>query len=87
MTITVPDELMTTAKLTPEQVRFDLAIGLYVDRQATLGKVAALAGLSQSDFLDELGKRHIPVHYDLVDLAADLHTVCVLRKKRETEQP
>ena len=43
--------------------------------------------MSQSDFLDELGKRHSPVHYDLVDLAADLHTVCVLRKKRETEQP
>jgi len=57
-------------------------------RRPTLGKVAALgSGMSQSDFLDELGKRHSPVHYDLVDLAADLHTVCVLRKKRETEQP
>ena len=85
MTITVPDELMTTAQLTPEQVRFDLALGLYVDRRATLGKVAALAGMSQSDFLDELGKRRIPVHYDLADLEADVRNIRVLREKRETE--
>jgi predicted HTH domain antitoxin len=87
MTITVPDELINAARLTPEQVRFDLALGLYADRRVTLGKAAALAGMSQSDFLDELGKRRIPVHYDLDDLASDLRTVSVIREKRETEKP
>ncbi|MBI4023347.1 MAG: UPF0175 family protein [Verrucomicrobia bacterium] len=85
MTITVPDDLLRDGPLTPEQLKFDLALGLYVDRRATLGQASELAGISQSDFLDELGKRRISVHYDMVDLESDLHTISVLREKRGAE--
>jgi hypothetical protein len=45
---------------------------------ATLGQAAAVAGLSQTGFLRELGKRRIPVHYGADDLAEDLKTVDAL---------
>lgn len=52
-----------------------LAIGLFVSEDATLGQAAEVAGLSQSDFLRELGKRRIPIHYGPEELAEDLRVV------------
>jgi predicted HTH domain antitoxin len=34
-----------------------------------------VAGLSQADFLRELGQRRIPIHYGAEELAADLLVV------------
>ena len=61
-------------QFTPEDIRLHLALGMFLDHRVTLGKSAAIAGLSQSEFLHELGKRGIPVHYDEVDAAADAST-------------
>jgi predicted HTH domain antitoxin len=55
-----------------------LAIGLFVSDESTLGQAAEVAGLSQADFLRELGQRRIPIHYGREELAADLQTVEVL---------
>jgi predicted HTH domain antitoxin len=55
-----------------------LALGLYRDHRITLGQGAAIARLSTSSFLAELGKRRIPVHYDLEDAVADIDTVAKL---------
>jgi predicted HTH domain antitoxin len=52
-----------------------LGIGLFVTEEATLGQSAQVAGLSQSAFLKELGRRQIPIHYGSKELAADLQTV------------
>lgn len=48
--------------MTEDELRFDLALGLYVDEKVTLGQAAQVAGMSTPAFLDELGKRKIPVH-------------------------
>ncbi len=63
------------AKLSPQSAALHLAIGLFVTEEATLGQAAEIAGLSQSDFLKELGRRRIPIHYGLEELAEDLRTV------------
>ena len=55
-----------------------LALGLYIDERATVGQAARVAGLSTPAFLDELGRRKIPVHYGLEDLEADMATVRTL---------
>ncbi|GEM_PF-2002194 len=40
-----------------------------------LGQAAKTAGLSQTDFLRELGRLRIPIHYGMEELEADLLTV------------
>ena len=56
-------------------ISLPLAIGLFVSEDATLGRAAEVAGLSQADFLHELGKRGIPIHYGMEELAEDLRVV------------
>jgi len=78
MNLTLPDDVLRGKKLTEEEIRFDLALGLFIDERATLGQAARIAGMSTPSFLDELGKRKIPIHYGLEDLAADEATIRAL---------
>jgi len=73
MNVSLPKEL--EGRLTPQEVRLHLALGLFVGHRATLGQSSAVAGLSQSEFLHELGKRRIPIHYDEADARVDVATV------------
>jgi predicted HTH domain antitoxin len=61
-------------QFTPDEIRLHLALGLFLDARVTLGQGALVAGLSQSAFLHELGKRRIPVHYDEASALADAAT-------------
>lgn len=72
MPIALPLEV--ERQFTPEDIRLHLALGLFLDRRVTLGQGALVAGLSQSEFLQELGKRRIPIHYDEADALADAAT-------------
>jgi predicted HTH domain antitoxin len=58
--------------LAPARAALHLAIGLYTAEEATLGQAAEAAGLSQSEFLRELGRRRIALHYGREDFAEDL---------------
>ena len=73
MTLTLPENL--EARLSPQSMALHLAIGLFVAEEATLGQAAQVAGLTQTEFLRELGKRRIPIHYGHEELAADLEAV------------
>ena len=70
MKIELPDQF--TAQLQPKELLLDLAIGMYAARHLTLGQAAELANLSQAELQRELGRRHIPAHYDLEDLEYDI---------------
>ena len=75
MQLTVPDELVTQTGCSRGELLFDLAVGLFLDGRLTCGGAARLADLSQPAFLDELGRRRIPMPYDQADLAADVLTL------------
>ena len=75
MQLTVPDEFVTQTGCSTGELLFDLAVGLFLDGRLTLGRAANLANLSRIAFLDELGRRRIPMPYDEQDLAADLQTL------------
>ena len=75
MLIAIHDAALRGLDLTEDQARLDLALGLFIDQRVTLGRGAEIAGMTQSDFLKELGCRRIPVHYDVEDLRADLRTL------------
>ena len=75
MLVAIHDHALRGLELTEDQARLDLAFGLFIDQRVTMGRAAEIAGLTQPDFLKELGHRNIPVHYDVEDLQADLRTL------------
>ena len=79
MLIEIEDAALRGMELTQAQALLDLAIGLFTERRGTLGRAAAIARMTQADFQRELGRRGIPIHYDVEDLRADLRTLASLR--------
>jgi predicted HTH domain antitoxin len=77
--ITIDDELLRGVVLSPEQARVEFAVGLFSDGKVTLGRGAEIAGLNQTEFMRELGRRKIPLHYDIADFEEDLRTLANLR--------
>ncbi len=73
VTLTLPSTVERS--LSPESAALHLAIGLFVSEEVTLGQAAQIAGLPQAAFLRELGKRRIPIHYGLEELAEDVRAV------------
>jgi predicted HTH domain antitoxin len=69
MPVALPEDI--ERQFSPEDIRLHLALGLFLDGRVTLGQGATVAGLSQTEFLHELGKRRIPVHYDEASAVAD----------------
>lgn len=79
MKVELPERL--AGRLVEADVMLDLAVGMYAAKHLTLGQAAELAGISQALFQRELGRRQIPVHYDLSDLAYDLREAAELARK------
>jgi predicted HTH domain antitoxin len=73
MPVLLPEDI--ERQFTPEDIKLHLALGLFLDHRVGLGQGATIAGVSQSEFLHELGKRRIPVQYDEADALADVATV------------
>jgi predicted HTH domain antitoxin len=76
VTLDIPDEVLAAMPV-PEADReryllLEIACTLYERDLLTLGKAAALAGISKIDLGRELGTRGIPRHYSETELAADL---------------
>ena len=70
MNLTLPAAL--ESRLSQREAALHLAIGLFVSEEATLGQAAEAAGLSQSEFMRELGRRKIPLHYGVEEFEQDL---------------
>jgi predicted HTH domain antitoxin len=73
MNLPLPKHVET--RLTPRDAAVHLAVGLFVDDEATLGQAAEIAGMTQAEFLRELGRCRIPIHYGSAELTEDLRTV------------
>jgi predicted HTH domain antitoxin len=87
MQSTVPDELVAQSGCSTHELLFDLAVGLVLDGRLTLGVAAGLAGLSKITFLDELGRRRIPMSYDEQDMKEDLQTLREVFPSRDLRNP
>jgi predicted HTH domain antitoxin len=78
VTLELPEKNLRGLNLTPDRLKLEAGIGFYTSGEATLGQAAQLAGISQTHFLHELGKRGIVVNYSLEDLEHDIKTIEVL---------
>ena len=81
MKLDLNNRVLDRLAITPADLMVDVAVGLYVDRRVTLGEAAEVAGMSQSDFLQLLGRSGVPIQYDVEDFAHDL---MVLRERGVT---
>ena len=63
--VTVPEEVFTALRKTPQEVARDVRVSAAVDWYAeglvSQGKASELAGLSRVEFFDELARRKVPV--------------------------
>jgi predicted HTH domain antitoxin len=71
----VPQEILESARLTPNELKVELAVSLYAQGRLSVGKARELTTLSLWEFRHLLASRRIPVHYDVNDLDDDLATL------------
>jgi predicted HTH domain antitoxin len=69
--IEIPREIIHATRMTPEELRRELAIYLFQQGKLSFGKAREMAGLTIWTFQQLLGSRGIPVHYDFEDYEAD----------------
>jgi predicted HTH domain antitoxin len=75
MSVTIPDEILQTARMTEEELRQELAVLLFQKERLTVGQASRLAEMDRLRFQHLLASRGIPMHYDVEDFEQDLATL------------
>lgn len=75
MNITIPDEILTSAQMSVDDIKLELAILLYQQKKISTGKARRLAGIHLLEFRREIARRGICVNYDIEDFKADIQTL------------
>ncbi len=78
MTITIPDNALSQANISPDELLIELAIYLYDKGTISMGKARKLAGLDQISFQKEMAKRNVNIHFGVEDLEKDLKNLGML---------
>ena len=73
--IEIPREILHVTRMTPEELRRELAVSLFQQGKLSFGKARELAGMTVWAFQQLLGSREIPVHYGIEDYEEDLKTL------------
>jgi len=73
--IEIPLEIIHATRMTPEELRRELAIYLFQQGKLSFGKAREMAGMTAWAFQQLLGSRGIPIHYDLEDYETDRSTL------------
>ena len=71
----IPQDILDSARLTTLELKVEMAIYLYAQGRLSIGKACELAGMALWEFRQLLASRHIPPHYDEVDLDEDVATL------------
>ena len=77
-TIQIPQDILDSARLTPAEMKIELAISLYAQRRLSIGKARELAGMNLWEFRQLLASRRVSPHYDEDDLDHDIATLKTL---------
>ncbi len=75
VTIEIPREIVHATRMTPQALKEELALALFANDKLSFGKARELAGLTAWEFQNRLGRRGIPVHYDVQAYEEDLQTL------------
>jgi predicted HTH domain antitoxin len=76
--IEIPQEVLHAARMTPEEMKRELAVLLFQQGKLSFGKAREMAGMTVWALQQLLGSRGITVHYDVADYEEDLATLKAL---------
>lgn len=69
--IGIPRDIMHTTRMSPADMKRELALSLFQQDKISFGKARELAGMTVWAFQQLLGSREILVHYDVEDYLED----------------
>lgn len=72
MAITISDDLLSTVRMTDDELLVDLACYLYDKERLSIGKASKLCGLNRIEFQQALAARDIYIKYDIEDFNLDM---------------
>lgn len=72
MPVTIPDEVLSAARITEPELRRELALTLFQQERLTLAQASRLAEIGQLAFQAPLAERRIPIHYGTEEFHDDL---------------
>ncbi|MFQ5421376.1 MAG: UPF0175 family protein [Anaerolineae bacterium] len=75
MSVIISEEILQSAQMTEAELRQEIAVLLFERGRLSMGQAGKLAQMNQFQFQSLLASRQIPVHYDVADFEADLHTL------------
>lgn len=75
MPVTIPDEVLSAARMTEREMKRELALALFQRERLTLVQASRLAGMGQLAFQALLAEREIPIHYGIQEFREDLRTL------------
>lgn len=70
--VQIPQDVLDSARLTPAEVKVEIAISLYAQGRLAIGKARELAGMSLWEFRQFLGTRGVHSHFETADLEDDV---------------
>ena len=73
--IEIPRDISQAARMSPEELKRELAVHLFEEGRLSFGKARSLAAMTVWEFQQLLGSRGIVVHYDIEDYEEDLETL------------
>ena len=76
--VEVPQDILDSARLTPSELKVEMAVHFYSQGRLSVGKAREWAGMTLWEFRQLLGSRGISPHYDQTDLDQDVATIHVI---------
>ena len=82
MQLVIPDYVIQSTNLSERNFKIELACWMYQKQFFTLEQGAKFSGISQLEFMKELGNRGVEWNYSVDDLHDDLNDLESLRNKK-----
>ena len=71
----VSQDVLDSARMTPAELKIEMALHLYAQGRLSIGKARELAGMALWEFRQLLASRRIPPHYSVEDFDEDVATL------------
>ena len=81
MSVVISDEVLQASRLSPSELKAEIAVMLFQKEKLSVGQACRLAELNYLEFQHLLASRNLSVHYDVVDFEEDLKTLSQLGRR------
>lgn len=81
MGVQISEELLTNAKMTPEEFLVEVSVHLYDIGKLTLGQARKMANIDQLTFQKAMADRDVYMKYDVEDFMLDLKNISILEEE------